>query len=299
VRFWPLLLCLFACDPYPQPCEVDGTFNGNIGINRLDSTIAPPQLGAADDNRSWSFDLAQATNVFRNCKEISGVIELSNTRHFDDTLFPNLKHVGGIGTFDTYIEEVSGFDGLESIDAIGPVIHKISGFNNITTTPYFEALEINEGFAKLETVGYLGAGSINVPLKIKKAGGLLLRTSGKPPHPDPLPELREIDVDFAFFQTLFETFPFQRVTRIGGDVWIGENGFLQGFDGFAEEAIINGSFFAVLNNTLTSQNIRETIQDRHTTVVGDSIVCFNFGRIEEDPCPEGFQTQIFRLSGEP
>jgi hypothetical protein len=298
MRFWPLLVCLFACDPYPQPCEVDGTFNGRIGINRLDSTVAPPQFGAADDNRSWSFDLAQATDVFRNCREISGGIEVSNTRRFDDTLFPNLKHVGGIGTFSGYIEEVSGFDGLESIDSIGPVIYKISGFNNITTTSYFEAWEVGEGFEKLETVGYLGVGIIVVPLKIKRVGGLLMREWTGPPHPDPLPELREIDVDFAMYQTLYESFPFQRVTRIGGDVWIGSNGFMQTFGGFAQGATIGGNFYATRNTSLTSESIRMSLQDNETNIAGDVITCFNFGGTQGDPCPEGFQLQIFRLSGE-
>jgi hypothetical protein len=188
---------------------------------------------------------------------------------------------------------------LESIDAIGPVIYKISGFNNITTTPYFEAFDINEGFEKLETVGYLGAGSINVPLKIKKAGGLLLRAFGKPPHPDPLPDLREIDVDFAVSASQFESFPFQRVTRIGGDVWIGDNGFMQTFGGFAQGATIGGNFFATWNNDLQSEAIVQTLQNNQTNIAGDVIACFNFGGPQEDPCPDGFQTQTFRLSGEP
>jgi hypothetical protein len=191
----------------------------------------------------WLLSLSSSAEIW--CELHEKAFRALGGMRFDDALFPNLKHVGGIGTFGGSIGEVAGFDGLESIDSIGPVIKKkISGFNNITSTNFFEAWEIGEGFEKLETVGYLGSGDIAVPMKVKSVGGLLLRVSLGPPHPDPLPDLREIDRDFALFGSLFESFPFQRVTRIGGDVWIGDNGFLQTFDGFAKEATIGGSLLS-------------------------------------------------------
>jgi hypothetical protein len=289
---------LCACDPLPQPCEVDGIFNGNVGVNRFDSPFGPPAFGASDDTNSWSYDATEAKKVFSRCEEINGWIEVSNTRVFNDSFFPNLKRVKGIGSFGEQIDEVAGFNDLESIQSIGPSIYKINGFNKIKDAQYIEANDIEESLGSLESVGYLAFGSVTRPLGIKKAGGLLIGAGKSGPHPDPLPDLIEIEEDFALFRSQYTFFPFERIKKIGGDAYIGDNGFMASFEGFSESATIGGNFTATTNSGLESTQIQAKLQEKNISISGKSVICFNFGRSDEDPCPEDFRLQVFRFSWE-
>lgn len=297
-----LLFSAVGCVDENDLCAASGEFPAAV-VLEADSFLVEGSTGllfTTDDKRYPYVD----GSPFKSCRAVGGLVVRERIGDIDgDRDFPAIEELGSIfvdfpddAGAEHAVKVVSGFDNVTSFGGIAGnlglgdfgSVAEVSGFNGLQTvdgslqirgrlTGFTAATDIGGTLAAVDYAGLTRLESVGADLGM---GGDMSQVN--------LPALADVGGDLVVQQSLLHEIVLPSLVHVGGEILVDGNTLLERWEGMSDGGKIDGNFTASFNQPMTNAEFQDWIDGGSIAVGGRIKICRNGNQLDpgEDTCNE-------------